>query len=85
MIRHLLQIGLYLLLGFILDYILTWYYQFIIRRRAALASLFGMLVTALNLWVIAEVVVSKNFILIISFIVGQGAGTFLAVRLKREE
>lgn len=69
-------------LGFVLDFLITMYTRFILQRRATWASLSGMLVTALNLWVIAEIVVSKNFILIIAFIVGQGCGTYLAVKIK---
>jgi hypothetical protein len=52
---------------------------------AVYASLLGMFVTALNLFVIAEIVVSKRIELIVSFIVGQGAGTYIAMKFRKEE
>lgn len=76
-------------LGIMNDVLVTLYYLFVGRLLAVPASLITVLITLLNFFIIKEIVISTNWILILFYALGCSIGCFSIIlhqkyRLKKK-
>lgn len=73
----------YLALGIVSDVIITWYYLAIASRRAFRASILAVIIPLLSFAVIARALETHDPTCIVGFVIGNGIGTFIAVRRSK--
>jgi hypothetical protein len=80
MIPHLWTLLIYVTLGVIADIFIALYYMALSGRRALSASLYAVIIPLFTFGVIERALATHDVTCIIGFVVGNGIGTYLAVR-----
>lgn len=80
----LIEIILFIGLGFILDFLITKYTQYLCSGKGLLAATLSVIITALNIFVFCEIVPEKNIVLTLAYLIGIFGGTYTAVTINRE-
>jgi hypothetical protein len=75
---------IYFSLGILNDILVTLYYILINKGNAIFASFTTFLITLLNFFVIGKIVVSTNWILILTYSLGCAIGCFVIVKLNKK-
>jgi hypothetical protein len=78
-----LKILLYVGLGVLADFLVTLHYISVLRRSVLLASVLSMAITILSFLVIEQVVVSRDFSLILGYGFGNFIGTLAAMKTRK--
>jgi hypothetical protein len=73
----------YFALGVVSDVIITIYYLAVASRRALRASALAIVIPLLSFAVIAQALETHDWTCILAFTLGNGAGTYWAVRKAR--
>jgi uncharacterized protein YebE (UPF0316 family) len=73
------SIGLYFILGFILDVIITLQYRAVMSAQPRFAAFLSILITLISMFIIQHLIVSNSALLIISYAVGTGGGTLVGM------
>lgn len=75
-----LTFAAYFALGVVSDAIITVYYLAVASRRALRASILAAIIPLLSFAPIAQAIETHDWTYIIAFVLGNGAGTYLAVK-----
>jgi uncharacterized protein YebE (UPF0316 family) len=79
------SILLFVICGFVLEALICQYTICSCRGKALSAMFLSVIITALNLWVIVEVVPERKIALIIAYLIGVGLGTYITVKINSKE
>jgi hypothetical protein len=82
MSRHLLTLLIYVVLGVVADVFIALYYIALSERRAFRASLYAVIIPLFTFGVMERALTTHDLKCIVGFVVGNGIGTFLAVKGK---
>ena len=74
---------LYFSAGLVLDLLITLHYIAVCGGRAVQASILSGIVTVLNLWILDKYINSHNPMLLLGYIGGTMAGTWIAISVQR--
>jgi len=80
---HLMTLLIYLALGVVADIFIALYYMALSDRRAFEASLYAMIIPLFTFGVIERALTTHDLTCIVGFVVGNGIGTYWAVRHSR--
>ena len=80
---RLLTLLIYVALGVIADVFIAWYYLALSERRAFRASVLAVLIPLFTFGVIERALATHDMTCIVGFVMGNGIGTYWAVRRKR--
>jgi len=83
MSRHLLTLLIYVALGVVADVFIALYYMALSERRAFRASLYAVIIPLFTFGVIERALATHDMTCIVGFVVGNGIGTYWAVRHNR--
>jgi hypothetical protein len=78
-----MKLLLYVGLGIFADFLVTCHYISILRKLGLLASALSMAITILSFLVIEQVVISRDFSLIVAYGLGNSIGTFAAMKMRK--
>ena len=79
---RLLTLFIYVALGVVADIFIALYYMALSERRAFRASLYAVIIPLFTFGVIERALTTHDLKCIVGFVVGNGIGTFLAVKGK---
>ena len=80
---RLLTLLIYVALGIVADIFIAWYYLALSERRAFRASVLAVLIPLFTFGVIERALATHDMTCIVGFVVGNGIGTYWAVRHSR--
>ena len=80
-----LTVFLYVCLGSVSELLITLYYRCMMYRKVGLTTALSMSADLLNFFIIAEIVVSRKYFLILAYVLGRGIGTFAGMKVNIEE
>ncbi len=73
---------LYICLGLLSESVAVLYFRFTILRRSAAATIVSIFADLIGFFVIMEYIVSRNKVLIGTYIIGRGIGTYIGTRIN---
>ena len=77
---------LYFIVGVVYDVLITLYYLAITDRRSAMAGFWSFVITALQFFVLYELILSKDFLAqLIAYSLGCAIGTFVTVKYSKQQ
>ncbi len=76
---------IYFVLGFAREAVVTFYFKSVAARRAYSASASTLILSVMDFFVIAKVIMDKNLWLFLAYAVGEALGTWTVMQLPRKK
>ena len=73
----------YLGLGFVREALVTTYYRAVSRRLVYGASAVSVVLSLLDIFVVAKVILDRDLMLGVVYAVGEGLGTFVVLKCRK--
>jgi len=74
-----LLVGLYVILGICLDFLIVRYYNAVSDHMRFLAGVYGWAITLFTVYVLDALITGNNKLMMLAYAVGNGIGTYLGV------